>query len=406
MKKKFNYIIVTLVMVVFFIISFITNIIGPVIPEFIRLFDLSLLLASFLPLSFFFAYGVFSIPAGLNMEKYGGKRMIIFGFLVSLFGALSISFFPSYYSLIISFFLIGTGMAILQVVINPLLRVAVSGENFAFYSILAQLVFGFASFLSPKFYSYILQNKSTFGIHSIIEMPWLSVYWLFVIVSIVTIIIIYFLRFPLIELKSDEKYSDLESFNYFLNKRITYLYFFGIFAYVGVEQGINNWSSEFLNQYHNLDPNVVGIQVISSYWGNLTIGTVVSLFLIKFFSSRFLLKIYAISSSVLILTALFSSAEFSIFSFKLIGFTISGIWSVMIALGLNSIKEHHGMFSGILISGIVGGAIFPFLIALIGEFMGLKFGMLIIFLGLIYILFVGFVAKPLVSNKTIEMKSK
>ena len=116
-------------------------------------------------------------------------------------------------------------------------------------------------------------------------MPWLSVYWLFAIVSIVTIIIIYFLRFPLIELKSDEKYSDLGSFNYFLNKRITYLYFFGIFAYVGVEQGINNWSSEFLNQYHNLDPNVVGVQVISSYWGNLTIGTVVSLFLISFKSS-------------------------------------------------------------------------------------------------------------------------
>ena len=79
-------------MVVFFIISFITNIIGPVITEFIRLFDLSLLLASFLPLSFFFAYGIFSIPAGLNMEKYGGKRMIIFGFLISLFGSMS-SFF-------------------------------------------------------------------------------------------------------------------------------------------------------------------------------------------------------------------------------------------------------------------------------------------------------------------------
>jgi fucose permease len=171
MKNGSKYIIVILVMAIFFIISFITNIIGPVIPEFIRIFDLSLLLASFLPLSFFFAYGIFSIPAGLNMEKYGGKRMIIFGFLISLFGALSISIFPSYYSLIISFFLIGTGMAILQVVINPLLRVAVSGENFAFYSILAQSVFGFASFLSPKFYSYILQNKSTFGINSIIEMP-------------------------------------------------------------------------------------------------------------------------------------------------------------------------------------------------------------------------------------------
>ena len=73
MKNGSKYIIVILVMAIFFIISFITNIIGPLIPEFIKIFDLSLLLASFLPLSFFFAYGIFSIPAGLNMEKYGGK---------------------------------------------------------------------------------------------------------------------------------------------------------------------------------------------------------------------------------------------------------------------------------------------------------------------------------------------
>ena len=58
-------------------------------------------------------------------------------------------------------------------------------------------------------------------------------------------------------------------------------YFFGIFCYVGVEQGINNWSSEFLFQYHGLDPNTVGVQVISSFWGTLTLGTVLSLFLVK-----------------------------------------------------------------------------------------------------------------------------
>ena len=66
-----------------------------------------------------------------------------------------------------------------------------------------------------------------------------------------------------------------------MKSRNAYFYFFGIFCYVGVEQGINNWSSEFLYQYHSLDPEVIGIEVISSFWGNLTIGTVVSLLLIK-----------------------------------------------------------------------------------------------------------------------------
>jgi fucose permease len=56
-----------------------------------------------------------------------------------------------------------------------------------------------------------------------------------------------------------------------------------------------------------------------------------------------------------------------------------------------------------LISGIVGGAIFPFIIALLGDFFGLRVGMFVMFLGLVYILIVGLVAKPLVLNKTIDI---
>ena len=55
MKIKFNIQLIVFVMVVFFAISFITNIIGPLIPQFIKTYNLSLVLASFLPLSFFFS---------------------------------------------------------------------------------------------------------------------------------------------------------------------------------------------------------------------------------------------------------------------------------------------------------------------------------------------------------------
>ena len=68
MKLNFNIQLVIFVMVVFFVISFITNIIGPLIPQFIKTYDLSLVLASFLPLSFFsslsdFVLGTSVIPA-------------------------------------------------------------------------------------------------------------------------------------------------------------------------------------------------------------------------------------------------------------------------------------------------------------------------------------------------------
>ena len=43
-------------MIIFFLISFITNIIGPLIPDIIKSFNLSLTAAGILPFSFFIAY--------------------------------------------------------------------------------------------------------------------------------------------------------------------------------------------------------------------------------------------------------------------------------------------------------------------------------------------------------------
>ena len=388
-------------MTVFFVISFITNIIGPLIPQFIKTYNLSLVLASFLPLSFFFSYGVFSVPAGIFLERYGGKIVMLSAFIISSVGAALIILMPGYLSFIFSFFMIGSGMAILQVAINPILRYAVSGENFAFFSIIGQLAFGSASFLSPVFYRFLLEKKIFFGLHIFNDEPWLCIYVLFILAIIALLLFLYFLKIPGNQ-STSEKF-DINVFSKFLNNRISYFYFFGIFSYVGVEQGINNWSSQFLYQYHSLDPEVVGVDVISAFWGNLTIGTIISLFLVKLIDEKKLLSIYSLSSSIIAFLAIHEDSEISVLSFKLLGFSISGVWSVMISLGLNSIPKNHSVFTGILLTGIVGGAIFPFIVAGIGQLFNLKVGMHVILIGLVYLLYVSFMAKPLISNKTIKL---
>ena len=401
MKANFNISLVIFVMVVFFVISFITNIIGPLIPQFIKTYNLSLVLASFLPLSFFFSYGMFSIPAGIYLERYGGKIIMAIAFLTSSVGAVLIIVYPGYFSFIISFFLIGTGMAILQVAINPLLRQSVSGENFAFFSIIGQLAFGSASFLSPIFYKFLLENRNPLGITFFSNDPWIWIYVFFIGAIIFLLIFLYLLKIPSNNSKV-EQFDFKTFFNFLLSKKTTF-YFFGIFCYVGVEQGINNWSSEFLYQYHLLDPEVVGVEVISSFWGNLTIGTVVSLFLVRLINEKKLLNIYSLSSALLILFAIHGNANFSVLSFKLLGFSISGVWSFMISLGLNSVSKNHSILTGILLTGIIGGAIFPFIIASIGQLFGLKIGMHTILFGLMYLSYVGFKAKPIVSSKLIKI---
>src|SRR4030042_442484 len=83
---------VALVMLTFFVISLLTNIVGPLV--------------------------------------------------LALAGPLPSAALPRYPTAIVSLFLIGAGMAALQVAINPLLRAAGGEEHYAFNSVLAPIIFG------------------------------------------------------------------------------------------------------------------------------------------------------------------------------------------------------------------------------------------------------------------------
>ena len=150
--------LVVVVLGIFFVIALLTNVLGPIIPDIIRSFRLSLTAAGFLSFAFFIAYGVASIPAGILVEWLGEKAVVLAGFGLAFAGALYFAVVPAYMVAIVSLFLIGVGMAMLQVAINPLLRVAGGSEHFAFTAMLSQLVFGVASFISPLIYSYLVRS--------------------------------------------------------------------------------------------------------------------------------------------------------------------------------------------------------------------------------------------------------
>ena len=76
--------IVFLVMLIFFVISLVTNILNSIIVDVKKSFDLSLVMTGFLPFSFFIAYGIMSIPAGFLSERFGSKILLSFSFLLNL----------------------------------------------------------------------------------------------------------------------------------------------------------------------------------------------------------------------------------------------------------------------------------------------------------------------------------
>src|SRR6201993_1674369 len=152
--------IIGYIMLVWFVISFVTNLLGPLMPIIINDFHLTLGLAGFLPFSFFLAYGLISIPAGALVEARGPRTTLLTAFALDLIGCLAISLYPVYAVVIAGLFVIGLGMAMLQVVINPLMRTTGGEARFAFFAVMAQLVFGLASYISPLIFSALMRQPA------------------------------------------------------------------------------------------------------------------------------------------------------------------------------------------------------------------------------------------------------
>jgi fucose permease len=410
-----NRYMVALVFLTFFVMSLLTNILGPIVPDIISSFRVSLAAAAFLPFSFFIAYGVMSIPAGFLVERFGEKLVMIAAFLAGTVGSVSFALHPTYQVAVVSLFVMGSGMATLQTAINPLLRVAGGEEHFAFNSAFAQLIFGSASFLSPYLYSYLVLNLSQPGPKTNRPLavlakltppalPWASLYWIFAVFTVVMIAVLSFITFPRVKRSSDESAGSWSMYGDLLRRPMVWLFFLCVFAYVGSEQGTADWISKFLSAYHGYDPHTSGATAVAWFWGLLTIGCFIGMGLLKLFDSRGVL-IGACAGALLCLTAaLFGPAIVSLIAFPAIGLFASVMWPILVSLGLNSVAEHHGPFAGILSTGIMGGAVVPLVIGRIGDHFGLRAGIAFLYLTFGCVLSVGFWAKPLISNATINLK--
>lgn len=385
------------IMVVWFVISFVTNLIGPLMPTIIGDFHLSLALAGFLPFSFFLAYGLISIPAGALVEARGPRFTLLLAFALNLAGCLAISLSPTYLIVIVGLFVIGLGMAMLQVVINPLMRTTGGEPHFAFFSVMAQLVFGAASFVSPLVFAAVMKQSPT------PERPivWVELYFAFVAVYVLLLLITSRIAIPQVTLAEDERPGTLAMYRSLIRERPVQLFFLGIIAYVGTEQSLADWMSQFLATYHHFSPTVEGARAVSLFWGLMSVGCLFGLVLLRLFDSKVVLGFAVVLAMGCVALALFGSANLSFRAFSAAGFFLSVMWSIVFSLALNSVSCYHGAFSGILCTGILGGAVVPLLVGVLGDHLGLRVALLTVFLTLGFILSIAWWARPLIRNQTV-----
>jgi fucose permease len=381
------------------------------IPEIIQSFQISYGLASVLPFAFYIALGLSCVPAGVAGEKFTAKSILVFAFLYALAGVLVFVLYLNYRASIISLFIIGSSIAIIQVTAVPLLRRACGPENLAFHSTLNQLMYGAGAFLSPVIYSWLTQSLlNDAGGNNLLTkvfsrllpqgFEWASAYWLFVVLLISLVVIMLFIKFPEQEKSpvSDQTRNGVY-LELFRNKYVIF-YFFSLVAYASCEQGIAAWMSKFFQDYHGLDPQSEGASILSFYWLLLTAGCFGGMILLKFFDSRKVLAGLTIFAIVSLSVALYGGSNASKIAFPMVAAFESVMWPVILSLALNSVSRHHEVLSGFMFTASVGGALGPVIVGSMGDLFGLGVSLNYLFLPLLIVLSVAFWAKPLVTNKT------
>jgi len=181
------------------------------------------------------------------------------------------------------------------------------------------------------------------------------------------------------------------------------LFFLGIVAYVGTEQSLANWMSQFLSTYHHFSPTHEGARAVSLFWGLMSIGCVLGMVLLRLLDAKAVLAGFTLLALLCVALALFGSADTALLAFPASGFFLSVMFSIIFSLALNSMSEHHGAFSGILCTGILGGAIVPLLVGMLGDHVGLRMAMLTVFATLGFILSIAWWARPLIRNETVGL---
>jgi fucose permease len=162
--------------------------------------------------------------------------------------------------------------------------------------------------------------------------------------------------------------------------------------------------SQFLSTYHGLSPTVEGAHAVAMFWGLMSVGCLLGLLLLRLLDSRVVLAMFSVAAIACIALALFGPARVAAQAFPACGFFLSVMFSIVFSLALNSLPRHHGAFSGILCTGILGGALVPLLVGVLGDWLGLRAALTVLFATVGYILSVSLWARPLVTNETVKLR--
>jgi MFS transporter, FHS family, L-fucose permease len=385
-----------LVITLFFVWGFLTELDGALIPYLKDVFELSDFKAALVQFAFFIAFFTVSMPSAWLLDRIGYSKGIVLG--LAIMGIGSFLFYPaskvlSYPIFLSAIFVLATGVTLLQVAANPYVILLGPPDKASKRLNLAQGFNSLAKVLAPFFGSYFilkgLENLSTAEKAEAVQLPYIILGAMLLLLSI----IFWFIRLPAVNAPAEEAESEAE-------KESTYKSAWhypqlvkgaiAIFFYVGVEVAVGTFLVLFISQ-----KEIAGLTradaalYLPFYWGALMIGRLGGAYILNYVKSNTLLSICSVGAAICILIAVFGTGHIAMWALIATGLFHSIMWSNIFALSIDGLGKHTSQGSGILVAAIVGGALIPPMQGLISDNFGRQESFLLLLVGYTYILYYG-----------------
>lgn len=385
MEKKQNYTIPIIVMILLFgMISFVTNLASPMGDILKHQFDIPNWQGTLGVFANFIAYAVMGIPAGNLLQKRGYKRTALIAVSVGFIGVgiQTLSGVCSSFGVyLLGAFIAGFSMCLLNTVVNPMLNRLGGGGNKGnqliqfggtFNSLCGTAVIILTGLLIP-------QGIKNAHINDVFPLMYTAL-----AIFAVAFIVILLTNIPENQQQSANQSSDVQrsplSYRHFLLGAI------GIFIYVGVEVGIPNVMNKWLQ---NPDLNVLGSgvnaeavagSIAATYWFLMLVGRLIGGLIGSKVSARAMIGTVATTAIILVVAAMFvpsimvkfpafnGAQGFGMESVPLAaallvctGLCTSVMWGGIFNLAVEGLGKSTEKASGIFMALVCGGGILPLL---------------------------------------------
>ena len=313
-----------------------------------------------------------------------------------------------------AFFVLASGITILQVSANPFVSVLGPAKTASSRLTLTQAFNSLGTTVAPFFGSWLIlstmnhaetitdlnvaiEQLSLQEQASTVQTPYLILAGALFILALIFML----LKLPLLGLKSAESQT-MASGSAWQYPHLV-LGAVGIFVYVGAEVGIGSFLISFLIQ-----PDIGGVSesqaahYIAYYFGGAMLGRFLGAAVMQKIKAGKVLAFNAVCACVLVAAAMINAGSTAMWALLLVGLCNSIMFPTIFSLALQDLKQHTSQGSGILCLAIVGGAVLPLLQGILADSLGIQLAFVVPLLCYVFIGYYGLVGcdakRPLINT--------